>query len=119
MYQRIIPRDLFNESKLLKCLGQVALLIHEGKTGGKKLVLEHDDSDYSGFFIEQDPSDGGLYCSNLKLMYHGREIGLRSIYNNKDPFPMIFRDEDYAEYILFEDNGSFTPYFFEWLDTLD
>lgn len=31
-YQRVIPRDLFNEAKLLKCLGRLSLFIHDGKS---------------------------------------------------------------------------------------
>jgi hypothetical protein len=40
---------------MLKCLGQLALLIHDGKAGS--LTLEHDDCS-AGFAIEQDDNDG-------------------------------------------------------------
>lgn len=39
-YRRVLPRDLFNEAKLLKCLGQLSLMIHDGKC---ELRVEHSD----------------------------------------------------------------------------
>ena len=30
-YERVIPRDLFNEAKLLKCVGLLVLKIHDGE----------------------------------------------------------------------------------------
>lgn len=32
-YQREIPRDLFNEANLLKCLGQISLIAHDRPDG--------------------------------------------------------------------------------------
>lgn len=115
-YTRVIPRDLFNESKLLKCLGQLALLIHDGVgiPNGLKLEYSHFENDdgrlEEGFRIEQDESDGALYCSNLELFCDGRLIGLRCPYNSKDPYPLIWTsDED--EGMVFCHDGSLTKGF--------
>ncbi len=39
-YTRVIPRDLFNEAKLLKCIGRLVLLIHDGDHNN--ISFEHD-----------------------------------------------------------------------------
>lgn len=93
-YMRVIPRDLFNEAKLLKCLGQVALIIHDGVGVPSGLHLEHDTTECDGFNVEQDPNDGSLYCGNLSLYFEERLIGLRSPYNSKDAYPLRFTMDD-------------------------
>ncbi len=94
-YLRVIPRDLFNEAKLLKCMGQLALLIHDGVGVSKELSLEHDNPE-GGFQIEQDDSTGDLYCANIECLCKGRLIGLRAAYNSKKPYSLRFivGDED-------------------------
>ncbi len=103
-YTRVIPRDLFNEAKLLKCLGQLALLIHDNNRFG--VALEHDEEPDRGFVIEQDRSSGALLCSNLSCYCNGRLIGLRSPYNSKEPYPLTFILED-NEGQVFNPDGTF------------
>jgi hypothetical protein len=110
-YRRVIPRDLFNEAKLLKCLGQLALILLD--YGDRyPLVLEHDDE---GFLIDQNPDDGNLFCTSLRL-YHtsGQEIALSSEYNSKEPYPLCFEYDDlYGP--VFTDDGKFDQ---EFLDAM-
>ena len=40
MYNRVIPRDLFNEANLLKCMGQLYLCLEAANL--KYVYLEHD-----------------------------------------------------------------------------
>jgi hypothetical protein len=112
-YKRVLPRDLFNESKLLKCLGQLALILHDY---GRRypLRLEHERPS-RGFMIERDPADGGLYCVNLNL-YHrdGRRIELSTNYNSKSPYPLFFILEDESG-AVFTDDGKFDQ---DFLDAL-
>ena len=117
-YRREIPRDLFNEAKLLKCLGQLSLMIEDGFTHRWPLRL-----DYTGggpFVIEQDPSDGGLYCFNVRLFCGEREIPLKTGLNSRDPYPLIFEDEagagDWQQ--VFWDDGKLRPWFMGFLDGL-
>lgn len=93
-YQRVIPRDLFNEAKLLKCLGQLALYIHDYRPSGLQLIHFAEDE---GFRIEQDPNDGALYCANMELVCAGSVINLRSPYNCKDAYPLRFADSGAEE----------------------
>jgi len=115
-YLRVIPRDLFNESKLLKCLGQISLLIHDGKMKGA--TLEHDDSEFAGFQIEQNQDSGALYCSNLTLYVKGERIGLNSRYNSKAAFPLFFEFRD-EEQPAFNDDGTLSAEFTAALETIN
>lgn len=116
-YTRVLPRDLFNESKLLKCLGQLSLLIHEGKGIRWPLELRHTDYPCEGFDIEQNQDDGGLFCRNLWLYVGESPVRLYSAYNSKYPYPLYFEcgDESGA---VFKDNGQLHADFTVWLDCL-
>lgn len=117
-YPRVIPRDLFNEAKLLKCLGQLALLIHDGVGVPRGLTLKHDEEAETGFQIEQDDSTGALYCANIALYCGGRFIGLRAPYNSKDAFPLLFILDD-DEGAVFNDDGTFSEEFMQKAQQLE
>lgn len=108
-YFRVIPRDLFNEAKLLKCLGQLALAIHNGVRW--PLRLEHESAE-SGFQIEQDTTDGGLFCSNLILYCGTQFIELHTPLNSKSAYPLQF---DGVEPV-FDRDGGFSDEFVRFLD---
>jgi hypothetical protein len=110
-YLRVIPRDLFNESKLLKCLGQLALIIHDGVGVPRGLSLDHNTDEQEGFEIEQDENTGALYCSNLELTYWGRLIGLRCPYNCKDAYPLQYILDDDNDGRVFSESGVLTSEF--------
>lgn len=114
MYLRVIPRDLFNESKLLKSLGQVALLIHDGQAPDG-LGFIHSNENYPGFNVGQDQSTGDLSVTNLRLCYRSTEIGVSSRYNSRSPYPLSCTDEaaDYCD--ILDDNGRFASGFLEYL----
>lgn len=104
-YQRVIPRDLFNESKLLKCIGQLALIIHDGVNVPRELKLSHDDSDYAGFQIEQNQDSGALYCANIQMTFAGQPIELALPYNSKEPYPLNYVVNDDDDGRVFTDEG--------------
>jgi len=109
-YQRVIPRDLFNESKLLKCLGQLCLLIHDGDAG--ELKCYHATHPDAGFTISQRPEDGGLRCDNLYFTVRGVRVEFFTIYNSKDPYPLLFWNPDHmTEHEVFDDSGKLTKDF--------
>jgi hypothetical protein len=112
-YTRVIPRDLFNEAKLLKCLGRLALLIHNELTGGHPLKLLHRNPT-RGFEIEQNQDDGTLYCRNLKCYCRTHELTLVAPYNAKDPYPLLCYYKDEEGYV-FDDDGELNPQFLEFL----
>lgn len=119
MYRRVVPRDLFNESKLLKCLGQLALLIHDGRDrNGRQtpsgLAVEHDGEE---FRIDQREEDGGLCVVGLEFKAGSNVLDLYSAYNSKDPYPLLCRTEDH-EFIVFNDDGTLTDEFCEYVADL-
>lgn len=116
-YQRVIPRDLFNEAKLLKCLGQLALIIHDGVKVPRGLALNHFAED-EGFRIEQNPDSGALYCSNMELTFAGQRIGLSAPYNSKDAYPLRFVVDDDTEGRVFDESGALSDEFRSVMEVL-
>lgn len=98
-YPRVIPRDLFNEAKLLKCVGRLVLLIHDGEL--KQMSFEHDGEPFE---IVQDDSDGSLSIVNIKFFLENEPIDVYTRYNSKDSYPILYRHKDVERYI-FDDNG--------------
>lgn len=103
IYKRIIPRDFFNESKLLKCLGRLSLNILECKTNDITLVEEFDNE---CFDIYLDENNGYLYVLNYKVYYEDEEIFLYTPYNSKENYPLygIYKEETY---LMLDDLGNF------------
>jgi len=111
-YQRVLPRDLFNESKLLKCLGKISLLILDRFIG---LRFEHHDAN-QGFHVCQN-EDGDLYCDNLRFYLPGhRQVYFYSLYNCKSPWPLICIDDDEGVIEVFDDNGELSNDFKQFLE---
>ena len=116
VYRRVVPRDLFNESKLLKCMGQLALLIHDGqdKNGRPtpKLNLEHDGEDFD---IDLDPMVDGLYANNVKIIAKGQLLRLYSAYNSKEAYTLMCYDDEIGEIEVFNNDGTLTDEFIEYV----
>jgi len=109
-YTRVIPRDFFNESKLLKCMGQLSLNILDGK-GLLGLKIEETGEPFE---ILQDDGDGSLFLSNYKVTFNGKQLFLKSAYNSRLPYPLKCElDDDTCD--VFTDNGDFTEEFFSLL----
>lgn len=111
-YDRVLPRDLFNEAKLLKCLGQLCMLIHDELCN---LRVYHNTKYYEGFNIQQDASDGGLFVQNLEFTtLSGMPVCVCVILNARSPYPMLFQLHG-NEYLLFNDDGQLSAEYFEHL----
>lgn len=111
-YTRVIPRDLFNEAKLLKCLGKLALYIHDAEEGCAKVLELYQEEEGQAFKIKQCPHTGDLFCSNLHLLSEiHRTVPLTSKYNSKDdPWPLWFHTDEESEKV-FTEIGAFSPEF--------
>ena len=104
-YNRVLPRDLFNEAKLLKCIGKISLLIHDNVIQG--LRMEHN----GGAFEVRQGISGELMLNNV-LFYdsEGTEVFFSTPLNSKDNWPieMEYKGEFYyplnesGEYQLWE-----------------
>jgi hypothetical protein len=126
-YHRIIPRDLFNEAKLLKCLGQLSLFIHEGMDNSHNKVpaalqMEYDSrhdnlGNEVGFVVKQNEHDGSIFVTNISLLYHGAEVYLSSPLNSRDNYPLQFNcpEGGGCDGRVFDDGGNFSDDFVNFL----
>lgn len=80
-YQRVIPRDLFNEASLLKCLGKLWI-----RTEGRETVAWRQTGD--AFDIQQDDGDGSIGVANLIVSIKGTPYRLYRPLNSRAPWPL-------------------------------
>jgi len=106
-YLRVIPRDFFNEAKLLKCMGQLSLMILDCKTPeGMKIEIAE-----TGEPFEIQLSDNGyLFISNYLVTINDAIVSMRTPYNSKAPYPLLCY-YDWEEITVFDDSGNFTKEF--------
>lgn len=93
-YNRVIPRDLFNEANLLKNLGQLQLLIHDNRVDGIPFKVEFDGQPFN---IQQNPHDGSISVANYRVFLEGEELLLYTPLNSRDRYPLLadYRGETY------------------------
>ena len=116
-YTRVIPRDFFNESKLLKCLGQLSLEILDGELCDIN-IKEMISNPEEGFKINQNPMDGSVFCDNYLLEINDNtEITPFTILNSKDSYPLYIQTEE-DEIRVLDNNGKITKEFKEFCSRL-
>ena len=102
-YQRVIPRDLFNEANLLKCYGRIYINLEVTNAPG--VVLEHVGGP---FVVIADYYSGDLSVENVKLLINGTELKLFRPLNSREEWPLYFRNKLDEEVSVFNKDGSFT-----------
>ena len=102
-YARVMPRDLFNEANLLKCIGRIYLNLETEPTA--TVLLEHDGGP---FVIEQDSSTGDIYLANVHLKVNKKVYRLYRPLNSRGDWPLYLVDENDEEISVFDKEGSFT-----------
>jgi hypothetical protein len=88
-YTRVLPRDLFNEAKLLKELGFLSLAIHDGKHAcGRILEVIHDGKPFD--ICRSDSGD--LYVANLAICSQktGEKIHVFTMCNSREENALSF-----------------------------
>lgn len=111
-YNRVIPRDLFNEAKLLKCIGKLVLSIHDG-LGINNMTFEHEGDP----FIIGLHDEGYLSVTNIRFEMNGQRMFFQSQYNSKNQYPLFCR-YDYCDYLVFEETGEYSEEFKQLCETL-
>lgn len=102
-YQRVIPRDLFNEANLLKCLGR--FWIETERYQPRKVTIEHDGE---AFDVWLDDGDGSISVRNVEIFINGRPHAHRRPLNSREPWPFYLNTgEDYVP--AFNDKGELSP----------
>lgn len=107
-YVRVLPRDLFNESGLLKMMGRLWILLSE--THGHNAEIVEEDVPY--FDIQQDESSGAIYVANVHFRINGIERRLSRPLNSRSSWSFWMTgtndDPDFEEVAVFDENGNFT-----------
>ena len=107
-YIRVIPRDLFNEASLLKCLGKLYILVENTTDRSAKFDVE----DVPAFEIQQDENDGSIYVANLPFSVSGRRVHLSRPLNSREPWPLYLslpEDPDFDTIAVFDETGNLSP----------
>ena len=114
-YTRVIPRDLFNEAKLLKCLGRLSLLIHEEKAP-KGLFMHANNGDHR--FVMHNTGMLSIKWPTLSIMMNGVTLTFGIYANNRTPYPLelVYGDDEVR---VFDDEGNFEDEFLEFLKTIN
>lgn len=99
-YKRVLPRDLFNESALLKCLGKLWIHLDNARYPGVSM------SEFAAeFAIDQNQSTGGIFSRNVHLIVRGSCVHLERPLNERDTWSLYATDSDDNEYIVFDNDG--------------
>lgn len=103
-YQRVIPRDLFNEASLLKCLGR--FWIETERYQPRKVTVEHDGE---AFDVWQD-ENGMLSVRNVEISINGVGYYARRPLNSREPWPLYLDNytDDSDSVAVFTDDGELT-----------
>ncbi len=111
---RVMPRDLFNEAKLLKCLGMLGLeCVNRQLPFGWELFHDADCSMHFNMTI--DSSSGDTLSTNVYLLNdNGEKIYFRTPINCREPHPLItLSGGDYCD--VFGSDGKLSKEFYKLL----
>lgn len=113
-YQRVIPRDLFNEANLLKCYGKLCLELDRWPDSVAR--LEHYGN---AFIIEQDPNDGSLTVYNIRLIIGNETYVMSRPLNSREPWPLYCHLKQNDDVLaVFNDEGELSDEFLGLLPPL-
>jgi hypothetical protein len=113
-YVRTIPRDLFNEANLLKCLGHLFIMLET-----TSCKAQFDVEDVPSFDVQQDKHDGSIYVANLPFSVAGRNVHLSRPLNSRSSWPLYLSlpdDPDFEPIQVFEETGFFTDAMLTFID---
>jgi len=113
-YQRVIPRDFFNEAKLLKSLGRLSLSILDNLEDVGQYLEEELEG--VSFDIEQT-IDGDIYVDNHSVYISATQekIELFSFLNSRLDYPLYFLNDYGDAEMVFKKSGKFTKEFLKYI----
>lgn len=109
-YTRVIPRDLFNEAKILKCIGQLCLDIEDRKAPAC-ITYTHEGEPFD---IRLDDA-GYLRVRNVYFAAGKEPLVFLTTHNSKRNYPLILWDYD-TEVEVYDELGRFTR---DFLNTIN
>lgn len=101
-YIRVLPRDLFNESDLLKCLGRLWIVTENGNHSAK---FETEDCEV--FDIQQNDDDGSIYVANVSFTVNGDECQIFRPLNSRRKWSVYCHTID-DDIQIFTESGDLT-----------
>jgi hypothetical protein len=111
-YERVIPRDLFNESALLKCLGRFYILTESDP----RVEIHHTGT---AFDIWQRTGCGSLFVRNIEITIKGRLVSFRRSLNARDSWSLWAETWDEEVVEVFNSEGNFTQEMLDFMEGLD
>ncbi len=112
-YRRVLPRDLFNEANLLKCWGQLWLLL-EGSAA--EIAPECTDQPFE---VEQNDGDGSIFLRNVQLKVRGHRVPIYRPLNSRAQWPLRALapegEEDADEVEVFTEHGTLSADFLKMI----
>lgn len=105
-YHRVIPRDLFNEASLLKCLGRLWVETERHQPLVRILHVGNE------FRVSQNEDDGSIYTSQIIVIIDGVTYDHYRPLNSRQDWPLWLRqrdDPDADDFPAFDEDGSLSP----------
>lgn len=102
-YIREIPRDLFNEANLLKCLGKLWICL-DNRSGHCASLDFNPFHPTAPFDVWQSQDDGSISARNVLFSVSGRTVRLYRPLNSREPWP-LYADFDDEPLEVFTDGG--------------
>lgn len=104
-YQRVLPRDAFNEGNLMTNIGRLWIALSQ--THGHDACIVEEDLEE--FRIMQNEATGGLVVANLTFTIDGVPHRLERPLNSRDRWPLMVSekqdDDDFDPVSVFDDDG--------------
>lgn len=103
---RVLPRDAFNDANLLKCIGQLTLLILDCDKSVEGLTYDYDGEPFD---IQQDEADGSTCVANIQFYANKKPIRIIRPCNSREQWPLVAWHGD-DEYYVFNSKGGVMPH---------
>lgn len=113
-YNRVAPRDLFNEANFLKCLGQLAMAIIDGHL--PHIYFDEDTYSQVGTpLMQNEDGDLCLVYDLFKFKCDDDAILIFRPLNSREPWPIYTINEDGERVSLFDADGKITDQFRQFI----
>lgn len=107
---RVAPRDIFNEANFLKNLAQLVRAVQSGQVSGVQ-IGEFDWCDRATFIDDPDNADWVLQPGLITVPAAGSSARLVRGINSRDPWPMRLVNDDWDEWMVFDEHGAISDEF--------
>lgn len=114
-HKRVIPRDCFNEAKLLKCIGHLYIVGERSKNYGIEIDIEHNGQP----FEVELTKDGSLWLKNVFVFINRSMVLMKTTYNSKANYPLfcaVSHEDEVQELRVFDEDGQLSEEFLKFFN---